>query len=116
MFKVREGVQLRSYEQKSPLNIYIQESDDHFNVMKQNIARNVIASLHRIYVPNADKKIKEMLLKTIPQCLNESVIDDLQKPAIQAALNNDNIEIKNLSISSTPIVEKTANEQEKNEK
>lgn len=43
--KLREGVNLRAYEQKSPLNIYIQDADSLFNKYKIDVAVNTISSI-----------------------------------------------------------------------
>ncbi len=43
--KLREGVNLRAYEQKSPLNIYIQDADALFNKYKSDVAVNTISSI-----------------------------------------------------------------------
>ncbi|MCQ3908525.1 MAG: hypothetical protein MJ200_03080 [Mycoplasmoidaceae bacterium] len=52
MGKIREGVTLRSLEQKSPLNIYVEEADRHFDTLKRNVAHKVVISIHRLYIPN----------------------------------------------------------------
>ena len=51
MLRLREGVSLRSLEQKSPLNIYVDEGDAFFTELKKNVAHNVIVNISRIYVP-----------------------------------------------------------------
>lgn len=55
MTKIREGVSLRSLEQKSPLNIYTEEADKHFNLMKKNVAHKIIIDIHRRYNPEGIK-------------------------------------------------------------
>ncbi|MBP5256764.1 MAG: preprotein translocase subunit SecA [Mycoplasma sp.] len=57
MVKVREGVNLRSYEQRSPLNIYVEEADKHFNEMKKNVAHLSIRQINHIFVPRVNEAI-----------------------------------------------------------
>lgn len=61
MSKIREGVTLRSLEQKSPLNIYVEEADKHFNTLKKNVAHKVVISIHRLYIPNIAATIIDRL-------------------------------------------------------
>ncbi|MCQ3915560.1 MAG: hypothetical protein MJ195_02280 [Mycoplasmoidaceae bacterium] len=61
MGKIREGVTLRSLEQKSPLNIYVEEADQHFNTLKKNVAHKVVISIHRLYIPNIAGVINDRL-------------------------------------------------------
>lgn len=55
MAKIREGVALRSLEQKSPLNIYTEEADKLFNSMKKKVAHKIIIDIHRRYNPEGMK-------------------------------------------------------------
>ena len=55
MSKIREGVALRSLEQKSPLNIYTEEADKLFNLMKEKVAHKIIIDIHRCYNPKGIK-------------------------------------------------------------
>ena len=55
MAKIREGVALRSLEQKSPLNIYTEEADKLFNSMKKKVAHKIIIAIHRRYNPEGMK-------------------------------------------------------------
>ncbi|MCQ2747834.1 MAG: hypothetical protein MJ223_00935 [Mycoplasmoidaceae bacterium] len=59
MSKIREGVILRSLEQKSPLNIYVEEADRRFEILKRNVAHKVVISIHRMYIPNIQSSICE---------------------------------------------------------
>ena len=43
--KLREGVNLRSYEQVSPLNIYVEDADELFIDLKTKIANKIIKSI-----------------------------------------------------------------------
>ncbi|MBQ0045321.1 MAG: preprotein translocase subunit SecA [Mycoplasma sp.] len=61
MSKIREGVTLRSLEQKSPLNIYVEEADKHFTTLKKNVAHKVVISIHRLYIPNIAATINDRL-------------------------------------------------------
>ncbi len=67
IIKIREGVQLRSLEQRSPLNIYVEEADWNFNEMKKNIAHQVIVSLHRIFIPKVNEELRKELEKILPK-------------------------------------------------
>lgn len=46
--KLRDGVALRSYEQKSPLNIYVEDSDRLFYNMTISVAEESISSIMRL--------------------------------------------------------------------
>lgn len=61
MGKIREGVTLRSLEQKSPLNIYVEEADKHFNTLKKNVAHKVIISIHKLYIPKISSIVNDRL-------------------------------------------------------
>ena len=61
MSKIREGVTLRSLEQKSPLNIYVEEADKHFTTLKKNVAHKVVISIHRLYIPKITGIVAERL-------------------------------------------------------
>ena len=61
MSKIREGVSLRSLEQRSPLNIYVEEAEKRFNILKKNTAHKVVLSIYRLYVPKAQETIVEKL-------------------------------------------------------
>ena len=61
MSKIREGVSLRSLEQRSPLNIYVEEAEKHFDILKKNTAHKVVLSIYRLYVPKAQEAIVEKL-------------------------------------------------------
>jgi preprotein translocase subunit SecA len=65
MTKIREGVTLRSLEQRSPLNIYVQEADYNFNEMKKNVAHNSVIALHRIYIPKVNEELHNRLSKVL---------------------------------------------------
>lgn len=67
IIKIREGVQLRSLEQRSPLNIYVEEADWNFNEMKKNIAHQVVVSLHRIFIPKVNEELRKELEKILPK-------------------------------------------------
>ena len=61
MSKIREGVTLRSLEQKSPLNIYVEEADKHFTTLKKNVAHKVVISIHRLYIPQVASLVADRL-------------------------------------------------------
>ena len=45
IIKLREGVNLRAYEQKSPLNIYVEDADKLFNELKRKIAIRTVKAI-----------------------------------------------------------------------
>lgn len=53
IFKIRESVNLRSLEQKSPLNIYVDEADKLFKMLIIHVAHKVIINIHNLYNPAA---------------------------------------------------------------
>lgn len=61
MLKLREGVSLRSLEQTSPLNIYVEESKKLFDLMLNKIAKNVILAVCAIINPtrNVDINVEQ---------------------------------------------------------
>ena len=61
MGKIREGVSLRSLEQRSPLNIYVEDADKNFALMTKNVAHQVIISIHRLYIPKTNEGLLERL-------------------------------------------------------
>ena len=61
MSKIREGVSLRSLEQRSPLNIYVEDADKNFGTMTKNVAHQVIISIHRLYIPKTNEGLIEKL-------------------------------------------------------
>jgi hypothetical protein len=98
-------------EQRSPLNIYINEADKNFNIMKQNIANSSIVSLHKLFIPNSINSIHELLQKEFKDGVVEKVniaannarnlnqvIGNMGNKNIQIITeqkNQDNVEIKN---------------------
>ena len=64
--RLREGVYLRSLEQRSPLNIYVDEADKHFEEAKKNVAHAVVHNINRIYVP----KVNEAILNALGEILH----------------------------------------------
>ncbi len=61
MTKLREGVNLRSLEQRSPLNIYIEDGNNLFEKMKSEIVNSVITQLCQLSLPNEQEKLREQL-------------------------------------------------------
>lgn len=61
MTKLREGVNLRSLEQRSPLNIYIEDGNNLFEKMKMDVVRSVINQICHLSLPNEQDKIREEL-------------------------------------------------------
>ncbi len=52
--KIREGVNLRAYEQKAPLNIYVEDSDKLFEKLKHNVAWKTVCSIGKINYVHQD--------------------------------------------------------------
>jgi preprotein translocase subunit SecA len=67
MTKIREGVTLRSLEQRSPLNIYVDDADKNFSQMKKNVAHQCVMALHRIYIPKVNEELHNSLGEILPQ-------------------------------------------------
>lgn len=61
MIKLREGVHLRSLEQRSPLNIYIEDGDNLFEKMKNDVVRDVILGLCKFSLPHEQDKLRDAL-------------------------------------------------------
>lgn len=106
--KIREGVQLRSLEQRSPLNIYVEEADWNFGEMKKNTAHQVVISIHRIYIPKVNDQLHEELTKILPKLnlkenalVNDSKSDEAK---IQEVFNQK----ANLKINTDPKLAKDA--------
>ncbi|MDR2821489.1 MAG: preprotein translocase subunit SecA [Mycoplasmataceae bacterium] len=95
--KIREGVNLRSLEQKSPLNIYVEEADRNFNEMKVGVARNCIIALHRMYIPGAANNLKDQLIRTMPALFKEQVKE--QEISSDAKDITPKIDVENLVLS-----------------
>lgn len=61
MTKLREGVNLRSLEQRSPLNIYIEDGNNLFEKMKSDVVDSVINQICQISLPNEHEKLQQGL-------------------------------------------------------
>ncbi|MCF0217762.1 MAG: preprotein translocase subunit SecA [Malacoplasma sp.] len=61
MTKLREGVNLRSLEQRSPLNIYIEDGNNLFEKMKIDVVNDTIAALCNLSLPNESNELREAL-------------------------------------------------------
>ena len=95
MVKVREGVNLRSFEQRSPLNIYVEEADKHFNDMKRNVAHATIIQINHIFVP----KINEAIFNELSRVLDTLNID---KTIYEELKNRNNDQIIQNAFNSKP--------------
>lgn len=99
--KIREGAWLRSLEQRSPLNIYVEEADWNFNEMRKNIAHQVILSLHKIFLPRSNDNLRlalrnilnkhDLTLSAITQKAVDSNVDNIntitnEKPNLKVNL------------------------------
>ncbi|MGL5246549.1 MAG: preprotein translocase subunit SecA [Mycoplasmoidaceae bacterium] len=61
MSKLKEAVNLRAYEQKSPLNLYIEDGNRFFEIMKSDIVNKVLNTIFLTPLPDEEKKIREIL-------------------------------------------------------
>jgi preprotein translocase subunit SecA len=98
MTKIREGVSLRSLEQRSPLNIYVQEADYNFNEMKKNVAHNSVISLHRIYIPKVNEELHNQLSQVLPAIVVKQDAIKMPNQTIANAFTH----VPNLKIDTTP--------------
>ena len=86
MVKVREGVNLRSLEQRSPLNIYVEEADKHFEDMKQKVAHATVIQINHIFVPRVNEAIFNELSNVLSTLnINKKAYEELK------SRNNDSI-------------------------
>lgn len=63
MTKLREGVSLRSLEQKMPLNIYIEDGNALFESMKFEVVEAVFNAFFKLSIPNEELLIRQLLEK-----------------------------------------------------
>ncbi len=68
--KLRDSVNLRAYEQKSPLNIYIEESNIFFEQMKKIIVHSAFFAFNNMQLPNQEKYIRQALDEHIEEIKN----------------------------------------------
>ncbi|MDE7088177.1 MAG: preprotein translocase subunit SecA, partial [Malacoplasma sp.] len=61
MTKLREGVNLRSLEQRSPLNIYIEDGNNLFEKMKNEIVFDTVTNLCYLALPNESVELTKAL-------------------------------------------------------
>ena len=61
MSKLKEAVNLRAYEQKSPLNLYIEDGNRFFETMKSEIVNNVLNTLFVTPLPDEEKRLRAIL-------------------------------------------------------
>ncbi|WEK83283.1 MAG: preprotein translocase subunit SecA [Mycoplasma sp.] len=88
MLRLREGVNLRSLEQRSPLNIYVEEADQRFKEMKENVAHYVINSINRIYVPKINEAILNKLSEVLPKLkIDRDVFDKVSSALASQKIN-----------------------------
>lgn len=73
--KTREGVNLRAYEQKSPLNIFVSDVDMYFKSMISQIAYLTIIDVAKPEIPTNNSLTNE--------ALNEFIIQKVQNSEIQ---------------------------------
>ena len=92
--KLREGVNLRAYEQKSPLNIYVEDADKLFNELKRKIAIRTVKAIGnygKVYeqqnsnspfiiaqadASNQDNSIRELINQTNREYIKYAFNDD----------------------------------------
>lgn len=100
--KTRESVNLRAYEQKSPLNIYIEEVDKMFQVLKHNVAVwsvNEIISFLKCNEPS--NNIIEFNMNDIPNKIH--VIEDLDKISNENELNEKDKNINDIKLNNNSV-------------
>lgn len=118
MVKVREGVSLRSFEQRSPLNIYVEEADKHFNEMKNDIAYITIKQINHIFVPRVNEAIFNELSNVLDTLnIDINVYNDLKNKNTSQTIQNafDNKPNFNLNLKpSSPKDKFTPSNEEKN--
>lgn len=88
MTKLREGVNLRSLEQRSPLNIYIEDGNNLFEKMKSDIVRDVINGICELNLPNESNEISEALQKNNVKDLSKKKVNELSIQENNLDLNN----------------------------
>ena len=88
MTKLREGVNLRSLEQRSPLNIYIEDGNNLFERMKSDIVNDTINSICNLSLPNDRAKITEALEELLGSEEFKKKISDNQKNHDQIYFSN----------------------------
>ncbi|MDR3249780.1 MAG: preprotein translocase subunit SecA [Mycoplasmataceae bacterium] len=96
--KIREGVSLRSLEQKSPLHIYVGEADKNFDEIKKSIARSCILALHRMYIPDSNKIIRETMTNSIPGLIREEAVDKMLHQQSINKIDLEKIIVKNVAV------------------
>ena len=88
MVKIREGVTLRSLEQRSPLNIYVNEADNHFNEMKSTVAHNVIMNINHIFIPKVNEEIFNSLNQILSSLnISHEYYDELKEQEANRKIN-----------------------------
>lgn len=84
--KVRDSVNLRSYEQKSPINIFIEDVDLLFRKMVSNIAQKVVTNINSIFSKTMGGFINDngelILIKKNNSIFNEEMADALNSEEI----------------------------------
>jgi preprotein translocase subunit SecA len=104
--KIREGVSLRSLEQRSPLNIYVEEADKQFENLKLSVARGMIITLHRYSVPNANREFIKHFIATNPAILTQPMIDNYLPDDVKKEFNKDQITVNEISSNENKELEK----------
>lgn len=61
MTKLRDSVELRSLEQKSPLNIYVEESDTAFDQLLSTTAHATLSSFLTYELPQVNEQCYQYL-------------------------------------------------------
>ncbi|GAA5414886.1 preprotein translocase subunit SecA [Ureaplasma ceti] len=115
--KVREGVNLRAYEQRSPLNIYVADADKLFNELKRKIAIRTIKTISSINNPefggngglhfqeqpniNQDDELRALLAQTNGHYLQDIFSMDQKNFVWEMVLPQEPIPYKDID---TPVV------------
>jgi preprotein translocase subunit SecA len=92
MIKIREGVTLRSLEQTSPLNIYVEEADKNFTKLKTDIAVNSVSSFNSLFIPDFNEAFRTSLAAVNPAYILvslEAVANDQATPTVKLLQSNE---------------------------
>jgi hypothetical protein len=63
----------------------VEEADRNLTAMKLAIARSCVIALHKMFIPNANTRMKETLLATTPEIVLKQVASELTPKAIEKA-------------------------------
>lgn len=85
--KLREGVNLRSLEQRSPLNIFIEDGNMLFEKLKSDVVKDVINAICKLSLPNETTIIHEALELAKINSFDKKKIDIYKKEDDENIIN-----------------------------